>query len=72
VAFPGRPQGEARDIAVFRLRVALPGEVIETGYGMRWPAQGRDLAYYVALAQAADFQVLEQRQEGWQVYLVLG
>ena len=50
MTFPPRTH-EKKDIAVFPLTVELPdGAEICTGYGVPWPAEGRDPAYYVQLA----------------------
>ncbi|NIQ04646.1 MAG: hypothetical protein GWO20_02615 [Candidatus Korarchaeota archaeon] len=38
------------------MKVKLPNEEIETGYGSRW--QPQDLGYFVELAKQTGFQVL--------------
>jgi SAM-dependent methyltransferase len=56
VNIPPRENAE-QDIAAYPFRFILPGEEIETGYGVRWPENGRKISEYVALAEAAGFRV---------------
>jgi hypothetical protein len=62
---------EEKPIAGFPLLVKLPQREISTGYGTRWPEQLQDLAYYVALAEKAGFEVVEGTEEGRQLFLEL-
>ena len=56
VVIPSRGDAE-QDIAAYPFRFVLPGETIETGYGVRWPEDGRALSAYVRLAEAAGFDI---------------
>ena len=56
------PLDRETDIAVFPLLVRLPDEEISTGYGTHWPERIQGLAYYLALADKAGFNVIEQRE----------
>ncbi len=70
VILPARLDPE-KDIAVVSLRVKLPEEDITAGYGHVWPEKGRDLSYFVQLAEAAGFNVYNQREEGPVFFLEL-
>jgi ubiquinone/menaquinone biosynthesis C-methylase UbiE len=59
-----------RDICVLPLLVHVAGQQIETGYGQLWPAERRDVAYYLALAAASGFRLVEQRQGGKQIFFI--
>ena len=62
---------EEKDIAVFPLTVKLPRAEIDTGYGVLWPEEGRDLSHYVQLAESAGFEVVSQRESEQMVFLEL-
>ncbi len=70
VVFPQRLDAD-KDIAVFPLLVMLPHEEFDTGYGAKWPEEGRDSSYYVKLAEETGFVVVERREEGRQFFLKL-
>ncbi len=53
----------AKDVAVFRITVKLPGEEVKTGYGTLFRNIPLDLAHYVALAEKTGFQVLSKEQK---------
>ncbi|MGD9676379.1 MAG: hypothetical protein AB7V19_06820, partial [Candidatus Bipolaricaulia bacterium] len=64
---------ETKDIAVFPISVDFPGGgTVSTRYGVRWPTEGRDAAYYARLAEAARFEVGAQRLTGQHVRVELG
>jgi SAM-dependent methyltransferase len=66
------PRGDAeQDIAAYPFRFVLPGETIETGYGVRWPEDGRALSAYVRLAEAAGFTVETHHKDEHVFYLEL-
>ena len=71
----GRPLSSARDDikdrVIFLLKVNLPDEEIETGYGVPWPVKGRELAHYLETASAVGFEVLERNQGENQFFLEL-
>jgi ribosomal protein S18 acetylase RimI-like enzyme/ubiquinone/menaquinone biosynthesis C-methylase UbiE len=63
---------DKKDIAIFPVTVELPdGKTISNNYGVRWPSEGRDAAYYQQLAEAAGFEVLSQRVVGEHVFMDL-
>ena len=62
---------EDKDIAVFPLTVQLPDEEIDAGYGVLWPEEGRDLSYYVGLAENAGFEVISRRESNQMFFLEL-
>jgi hypothetical protein len=51
------------------LTVRVGEEVVETGYGVSWPAEGRESSYYVELAKSAGFEVVVQKEEGQRLFL---
>jgi ubiquinone/menaquinone biosynthesis C-methylase UbiE len=61
----------AKDIATFRLRVHLPTQDVNTGYGMLWPEKSQGLAYYKALAGQAGFAVVQQEEQGRTFFMEL-
>jgi ubiquinone/menaquinone biosynthesis C-methylase UbiE len=63
---------EDEDIAIFPVTVELPaGRTISNNYGVRWPSEGRDAAYYQQLAEKAGFEVVSQRATGQHVFMEL-
>ena len=71
MVFPKRTDDE-RDIAVLPLVVKLPqGKEISAEYGVPWPAEGREIAYYLHLAVEAGFEVVSQTGKGQLVSLEL-
>ena len=60
-----------RDVFVVPLLVKLPREEVTTGYGTFWPAKVHDMAYFVAMAEAAGFKVVTKRQAGMTFFLDL-
>jgi len=70
VLYPKRTDPDI-DIAVVPLEVKLPGEKLGTGYGGGWPEKGRDLAYYIALAETIGFEVISQNEDDLVFYLEL-
>lgn len=69
---PAKPAaaGAEQDIAVFPFTFELPGETVSTGFGAAWPSQTRDAACYQALAQAAGFRIVENREETGDFFLL--
>lgn len=53
-----------KEIAAFRITVKLPDQEISTGYGTKWPAEEKNLAYYMRLAETAGFVVCPGWQKG--------
>ncbi len=62
---------ENKDVPVILLTIRMPGGEISPGYGTKWPSQRQDLAYYVILAKAAGFKVLEREEKGQILSMVL-
>jgi ribosomal protein S18 acetylase RimI-like enzyme len=58
-------RGDKKDVVVFPMTIDLPdGKVVSTAYGVRWPDEGRDEAYYQRLAGQVGFTILSQRASG--------
>ena len=68
--FPPRLDPE-KDVAVVSLLVKLPDEEITAVYGHLWPDEGRDLPYYVRLAENAGFSIIALREQGQVLLLEL-
>jgi ribosomal protein S18 acetylase RimI-like enzyme len=69
--FPPR-EDSAKDVAVFPVTVELPdGKTISNNYGVRWPSEGRDAAYYQRLAECVGFTGVSQRVTGRHVAVEL-
>jgi SAM-dependent methyltransferase len=66
-SFGDRPEGKT--VGVVPLTVKLPNQVISTGYGVKWPDEPHDLAYYKRLALAAGFKPTEESAQGQWFYL---
>jgi len=65
VIFPKRVD-EKKDVALFPLKITLPGKEINTGYGVGWPANEQGMDHYIALANKVGFEVITQKEhEGW-------
>jgi len=65
VIFPKRVD-EKKDVALFPLKITLPGKEINTGYGVGWPEDEQGMDHYIALAKKAGFEVITQKEhEGW-------
>ena len=62
---------EDKDIAVFPLTVQLPDKEIDAGYGVLWPEDGRNISYYVRLAESVGFKVISEKEEDHQLFLEL-
>jgi ubiquinone/menaquinone biosynthesis C-methylase UbiE len=63
---------EDKDLAAFPLVVTLPGEEVETGYGVSWPRREQDLGYYLALATKVGFQAVDRWERDRVLFLELG
>jgi SAM-dependent methyltransferase len=69
--FPPR-EDDTKDIAVFPVTVPLPdGKMLSNNYGVRWPSEGRDAAYYQRLAECVGFTGVSQRVTGRHVAVEL-
>jgi SAM-dependent methyltransferase len=65
VIFPKRAD-EKKDVALFPLKITLPGKEINTAYGVGWPEEAQGMEHYIALAKKAGFEVITQKEhEGW-------
>ncbi|MCK4413153.1 MAG: class I SAM-dependent methyltransferase [Candidatus Eisenbacteria sp.] len=60
---PPRPDGD-KDILVIPLAIRLPHRQITTSYGVSWPIEGRDVGYYVRLAEAVGFELISRQEWG--------
>lgn len=60
-----------KDIAVFPLRVRLPMEENDAGYGALWPEGGRDVATFHQIAEKMGFKVIRSQRDDPILYLEL-
>ena len=56
------------DVFAVRLKIRLPNEDVETGYGTKWDKQ-QDIEYFRELAQRAKFKVINEWSKGEILYL---
>jgi ubiquinone/menaquinone biosynthesis C-methylase UbiE len=70
VEFPRRTD-PVKDIITFPLTVKLPDDEISTGYGVRWPEDGRDIYYFIETAKKSGFEVSQRKKTGHLIYLEL-
>lgn len=54
---------QTRDLVAFHLEINLPGKLITTGYGTRWPQQNQGLSHYQSLAEKQGFLLEHQDQQ---------
>lgn len=62
VVLPTAPEDQKR-LAAFPLRIRLPKEEIQTGYGVRFAEVRQDISYYLALANKTGFEVIEKEDK---------
>jgi len=62
---------QGKTTAVFPLKISLPGDTVRTAYGVAWPEQPHDMAYYARLAALAGFDVADRKQNGLVISLEL-
>jgi ubiquinone/menaquinone biosynthesis C-methylase UbiE len=67
---PARTDPAKHDV-VFPMRIKLPDETVNTGYGAYWPETARDPAYYIEMATKAGFKVAARQETGRTFYLEL-
>jgi ubiquinone/menaquinone biosynthesis C-methylase UbiE len=61
-----------KDIAVFPMLIKFPaGDVVETGYGVKWPSDGRDAEHFRGLARETGFEVVKFTDDGQWFFLQL-
>jgi hypothetical protein len=70
VVLPVAPD-ESKGVAAFLLRIHLPDEAIQTGYGVSFAEQEQNLLCYSQLAERHGFRVVEKEEEGQSVFLEL-
>ena len=56
VEIPERPDTD-KEVFLVLLNISVGGDVVETGYGHRWPNEPRGFAYYEALASEVNLVV---------------
>lgn len=56
--FPDR----GKDVFVVPLEVEFEDTIIETGYGVKWPDNSRDLDFYIRNGEIAGFNIKEKKE----------
>ena len=51
-----------KEMYLVRLNCRIGEEIIETGYGHRWPDRARSQAYYIALAESVGFRLVHTKR----------
>jgi ubiquinone/menaquinone biosynthesis C-methylase UbiE len=51
-----------KEMYLVQLKCRVGEEVIETGYGQRWPARARGQAYYVTLGESVGFRCIRSKK----------
>jgi SAM-dependent methyltransferase len=68
---PAGPR-DGKELAIFPLAIKFPdGEQILRGYGILWPEEEQNLAYYLSLARAVGFQVVTKAEQGRALFFEL-
>ena len=62
---------ESKELVAFLLRIILPNEEVQTGYGARWPKVQQDLEVYSRLAKEAGYVIEASRKQGHLLFLEL-
>lgn len=62
---------KTKDIAIFPLLVKLPNKEINTGYGVDWPTESHNMAYYANLSKKLGFEIVTQKIEDQWFFLEL-
>ena len=65
------PIENEEDVFVVPLKVKLPDETIETGYGVSWNGKEQDIDYYRMLAKEKGFNITESKRQNEIFYLRL-
>jgi len=65
------PSDASKTVVVVPLTVKLPEKEIQTGYGVAFPSQPQDLAYYKRLALASGFELAAEHAEVHWFHIVL-
>ena len=60
-----------KEVAAFLLSIELGEEIVETGYGMKWPDEGRGSSSYLEMAEDSGFQIERQEEEGRKLFIEL-
>jgi SAM-dependent methyltransferase len=54
------PKHMDKKVFVLPLEVLLPGDKVETGYGIGWDHKEQNLEYFKELAEKADFKIIDE------------
>ncbi len=62
---------DGKTTAVYPMKVTLPDDTVRTAYGVAWPQEDHDLAYYSRLAALAGFEIGDRKQNDLVISLEL-
>ena len=65
------PKHADKRVFVLPLEIILPGDKVETGYGIGWENKEQDLAYFKELTEKADFNIIDEWIRGEIFFLEL-
>ena len=65
------PKNMDKKVFALPLEILLPGDKVETGYGVGWENKEQDLAYFRQLVEKADFKVVDEWGRDEIFYLAL-
>ena len=68
--FPKRIE-EKKNVALFPLKIKLPGKEITTGYGVGWPEKEQGVSHYAELAKKVGFEVVAHGEKDQWFFLEL-
>jgi ubiquinone/menaquinone biosynthesis C-methylase UbiE len=68
-AIISKKSDSVQDRVLVPLTIKLPQEEVETGYGVRMPDEDHNLAYYVRLAEAAGFSILNKKSRDRTIFI---
>lgn len=68
VRLPARTD-PVKDIALFPLRITMPGRDVTTGYGTFFPDVAHDASWFIAMLKDAGFEIVAERPAGHTFYL---
>lgn len=60
-----------KDLYVIPLKIRVKGQEINTGYGMKWPEEDHDTAYYSDVSELAGFRIIHSSEQGLVMQMVL-
>jgi ubiquinone/menaquinone biosynthesis C-methylase UbiE len=70
VEIPERPETD-KDVFLVLLNISVGGDIVETGYGQRWPQEPRGVTHYEMLARDVSLKIVHREHIGSVFHLEL-